>query len=575
MGPARSGAASRNAGPARACRLHPHSHLPLGKRRASFGLWVPAMVATLWVTIGVAPLVAQRSVAQSGFFVGGELERYARSLQLAGRAEAYPWSIRGFSPSEVDRLLPADSAHPWGATVPLRGDAQAGLRFAAIAPQARLVYNSAFPYGYNDGAIWAGRGATAALSGGFLARYRAWSLVVAPTAFVAQNAVFPLTPNGLEGEGVLADGRFPNAIDLPQRFGTGAYGRVDPGQTTLRMDLPLLAAGVSTANQHWGPVREQPLILGSNAAGFPHLFLGSSRPTNVGIGSVHGRLVWGELTQSAYAPSQSVSERRFMSGVVGLFTPRGIPGLEIGGSRFFHSPWREGGFLKQNFGKPFEVFLKESLADSPAGDDGSDPDNQLASVFARWVFPSNGFELYGEFAREDHNFDLRDFLLQPDHISGYNLGFAKVWLRESSSMTILRGEVMNARVTHLVQVRLQVPFYVHHAMTQGHTQRGQILGAASGFGGASAGLWVDRYHPAGRWTLGWKRDLRQERALSPAEMEGGLDGADVMHSLAADALFVRGGFDLTAGAVGSYNLSRDFAADAFNLNLQLGIRIGL
>ena len=35
-----------------------------------------------------------------------------------------------------------------------------------LAPEATLIYNSAFPYGFNDGAIWAGRGVTGAVQAG-------------------------------------------------------------------------------------------------------------------------------------------------------------------------------------------------------------------------------------------------------------------------------------------------------------------------------------------------------------------------------------------------------------------------
>src|ERR1041384_6356420 len=45
--------------------------------------------------------------------VGGELEQYLRYLQSDGRAALYPWSIAGFSSGEIERILPADSAHPW------------------------------------------------------------------------------------------------------------------------------------------------------------------------------------------------------------------------------------------------------------------------------------------------------------------------------------------------------------------------------------------------------------------------------------------------------------------------------
>ncbi|CAN5320545.1 hypothetical protein BH20GEM2_BH20GEM2_21230 [soil metagenome] len=74
----------------------------------------------LAIVLGSAsPLQAQIASGRSnviepgGIFVGDELERYLRVLQVAGQAELYPWSIRGFSPAEIDRLAPATSEHPW------------------------------------------------------------------------------------------------------------------------------------------------------------------------------------------------------------------------------------------------------------------------------------------------------------------------------------------------------------------------------------------------------------------------------------------------------------------------------
>ena len=51
---------------------------------------------------------------RSEVFAGGELETYLRDLQLIGAVPLYPWSIRSFSPGELDRLFPVDSiSHPW------------------------------------------------------------------------------------------------------------------------------------------------------------------------------------------------------------------------------------------------------------------------------------------------------------------------------------------------------------------------------------------------------------------------------------------------------------------------------
>src|SRR5690606_1293524 len=139
------------------------------------------------------------------------------------------------------------------------------------------------------------------------------------------------------------------------------------------------------------------------------------------------------------------------------------------------------------------------------GNDGSDADNQLASAFVRWLVPNTGFEVYGEYAREDHSWDARDFFLEPDHNSAYMPGMRKVWGGDRESWTVLRGEVMNAEVSHLFRVRGQTRFYRHGRMRQGHTVYGQILGAPDGFGGAATELALDRYEPWGRWTARWSR----------------------------------------------------------------------
>jgi hypothetical protein len=538
-----------------------------------YSCWLPSRRAVRWLA-AASPLLA---VAQppSGaaqdkapvrvhaeVFAGSEIETYLRWMQTTGTSPLHPWSIRSFSRNEVDRLMPRDSVHPWSGQYHLAPDTADGPRFEWIRPRASAVYNSAFPHGDNDGAVWTGRGATVALEAGFSSRWGPVSLTIAPLFFAAQNAEFELVPNGLDDSLAYADWRYPTRIDFPQRFGDGSYVRLDPGQSTLRADLRGVAAGISTANQAWGPVTEYPILLGNNAPGFVHGFLGTSRPLNVGIGRVHGRMVWGRLEQSAYTNNTGTDEHRFMSGIVGGFTPRGIPGLELGLGRFFHSPWPEDGLSAEYFLKPVESLFKGRLRDGDKEDDPkSDADNQLASVFGRWVFPGSGFEVYGEYGREDHNWNLRDFILEPDHISAYALGFRKGWMSSGGRLLGLRGEVMNAQVSHLVQVRGQSPFYLHSDTRQGHTHRGQILGSPAVYGGAGGLLGLDYYHPGGRWSLEWSRTLRAD--------------TDVVHGLGAEAVVFRGGWELTGGLTGVYELDRYPGGDAFNLNASVQVRIGM
>ena len=108
------------------------------------------------------------------------------------------------------------------------------IRFSILPVNAVLRYNSAFPYGSNDGAVWAGRGLTSALDLGFAFRVGPLSGTFNPIAFSAQNRAFPLQANGSTNP--FADPLFPGNVDRPQRFGARAYSRVDPGESTVRLD---------------------------------------------------------------------------------------------------------------------------------------------------------------------------------------------------------------------------------------------------------------------------------------------------------------------------------------------------
>jgi hypothetical protein len=531
---------------------------------------VRAGVALAWlVAWSVAPAAAQERSrpVQGEITAGSELESYLRTLQVGGLAPYHPWAIRGFAPRELDRLADVDSVHPWGDRYELSAP-RSGLHW--VAPRGDLVFNSTFPYGINNGPRWAGRGVTAAARFGVAGRWGPLSFSVIPEAFVAQNAAFALADNGFSGDSAYASAIAPNAIDLPQRFGDGAYGRVDPGESGVRIDLPVVAFGAGTGAQAWGPAQVHPVILGTNAGGFSHLFLGTSEPVNVGLGRVHGRLVWGRLHHSEFALMRPDTDpRRMMSGLVGVFTPRWVPGLEIGASRFFHSPWPEDGFSLDTFLKPLEGLLKQSLDTGLA--DNNDPDNQIASVFARWSFPAAGFEAYAEFGREDHSWNRRDLLLEPDHISAYMLGFRRVWQRAGGAeLLALRGEVVNGYRSHLERTRHQSLFYVHSAMRQGHTHRGQILGSPAVFGGSGGMLALDRYHSAGRWSAQLTRLVAGELPGHAAPRLVEPRAIDVMHGVELDGVFFLRGLDLHARLSAIQNLNRNFQDDRFNLGVAVG-----
>ena len=533
------------------------------------GSIVRALVLAL--ALGRNGLDAQSSGAVGFVDVRSETESRLRLLQIVGAVPLYPWSVRSLSPRELDRLDTTSAARPWIRREVTHGDT-ATIAWRVLPLQTGALFNSAFPYGINDGAIWAGRGLTAAIQGGIAARWRHVSLQIEPLVFHAQNSSFDILPTGRSGAGAFGNA-FNQYIDLPQRFGDGGYTRLDGGNSTLRIDYAWFAGAVSTANQFWGPAIENPVILGDNAGGFPHAYIGTSHPVDIRIGRVQGRLVWGRLDQSASSPQVGLGARRFMSGIVGIFVPKGAPGLEIGATRFFHTPWPDDGLLHAPFLKPLGGVFKRSFSrvDNETGTDTLD--NQLASVFARWVFPGSGLEIYGEYGKEDHNQDTRDLYQEPDHQAAYLIGFQRAWRRAPDELLSLRGEILNSRISHLDQRRAQAPWYTHFGgVQQGHTALGQVLGSAGGFGGGAAFLAMDRVTPTGRWTLSTARFMRAEARLAGTTGLPVSARSDVMQTLGIERMVMTPNFEVVGGATGVLDLNRDFRRDQFNLNLSLTLR---
>jgi capsule assembly protein Wzi len=476
--------------------------------------------------------------------VGGELEQYLRYLQTTGTVAAYPWTIRGFSPIEGDSLRPQSDAHPWADRFE-SSQSQESRRVNLLPLLARFSFNSAFPFGDNDGAVWQGRGVTTAVQAGIAGRWGPLSLRFEPIVFRAENRSFDLTPNGQAGVSRFADPRFPDLIDLPQRFGDRAYAKIDPGQSMARVNAMGLAVGISTENQAWGPARENPYLLGNNAAGYPHLFLGSGRPWDLWLFRIHGRIVWGELSQTRYAKDRGGSKRRFTSAIIAVIQPRGFEWLEIGGARFYHERWPINGLRLKDFLRPFEGLTKSTADPS---DEGMDP-NQLASIFFRLVAPNSGFELYGEYGRDDHSWDARDFLLEPDHTRTYMVGVRKAWLPRPDRLVAFRTEVISSLPLNAVGDRPNgSATYAHEAVPTGHTQLGQVLGSVAAVGAGSGSVAaLDAYSKRGRWTATWTRTVRRAWGTSPQTGQPDPASTDVVHALGLERVQFRDRFELTTG----------------------------
>src|SRR6202521_5909207 len=112
------------------------------------------------------------------FATGSEFEDYLRVLQVAGLEPLHPWSIRGFSPRIITEFATADSAGPWALR---RNFTNRPVESGSLDLGA--TFNSAYPYGANDGPVWAGRGLTLIASGGIAGHLGPFSFALSPKAF--------------------------------------------------------------------------------------------------------------------------------------------------------------------------------------------------------------------------------------------------------------------------------------------------------------------------------------------------------------------------------------------------------
>ncbi len=441
------------------------------------------------------------------FPVDGVRTDLADLRRLAGLAGLAPLHAELFlrASSAPPLVLCADGPASHGLLAPTSWAEGNGLAVAFAPLRWQSVFNSAYPTARNTGALWAGRGRTTELQGGATVRWRFLTAGFRPVVAYQQNRAFVLSPYVREGYGAVTPG-----IDLPVRFGDRPFWTLDLGQSFVRADAFNVAVGISTENLWWGPGLRNSLILSNTAAGFPHLFVGTSRPVDIHVGLLEVQYVAGQLHESPYFDADPENDRRAMAALTLGFAPRFLPGLSLGAARVYNYSLVAGSTSWRDFAIPLvEPFLKEGVA-TPENPNGERPDNQLLALFGRWAFPEVGFEVYAEWARDDHNWDALDVAMDLGHSSVYLLGLQKAlpvgpyWLR------------LNAELVHLVErpvlhaVRPTPTFYTHSVIRQGYTHGGQMLGAAVGPGSDSQFLAADLFYRSGRTGLFLERTLRNE-----------------------------------------------------------------
>lgn len=349
--------------------------------------------------------------------------------------------------------------------------------------------NSHHPYGINDGAMISAKGYQMLFSAGLYAKIGPLSIQLRPEYVYAQNSNFRQSfeaENPTKLKNLLL--AYHNAIDAPEQLGSGSYSKMNLGQSSIRLNYWGLSLGLSNENLWWGPGERNSLLMTNSAAGFKHLTLNVTRPIVTAIGNFEGQIIAGKLENSGVKATPIQSKKndswRYISAMALSYQPKWVPSLYLGFDRSFVT-YRN--LMGNKFGDYFPLF--SSLAKSNfSGEDVTQntEDNykrdQLFSLFAKWVMPEAKAEIYFQYGKEDHSWDLRDEFVELDNSRAYVAGFRKLipYLGRDQEFIQLGLELTQMEPTAVSQVRGQATWYSHYQILHGYTNKGQIVGAGIG-----------------------------------------------------------------------------------------------
>lgn len=364
-------------------------------------------------------------------------------------------------------------------------------------------YNGHHPEGLNDGAMIPARGYQTMFSAGIYFQYDHLSIKIQPEFVYAENKEydgFPLT----RANPALSDLRwyqyynyYLNYIDAPERFGDNNYTKMHWGQSSIRLNFNTLSIGFSTENLWWGPGMRNSLIMTNSAPGFAHFTINTIKPIESPIGSFEGQIIAGWLKSSGYFPPEherndnrgsapffmyKLDDARYINGMILSYQPKWIPGLHLGVIRSFQVFHSQKGYEFLDYFPVFSAFGKENAGDE--AEINAKRRDFYNSVFFRFVWPESHVEVYGELARSDYFWDMRDLILQAEHSNAYNLGFRKLMPLNNAKKEYLQFgiELTQLAMNQNTILRNGQSMYTSHAVKDGYTQRGQFLGAGIGPG---------------------------------------------------------------------------------------------
>ncbi len=414
-----------------------------------------------------------------------------------------------------------------------------GVKYKIISPNWYNSYNTAAPYGQNDGAIWQGRGYNTYLTGGIFAEFYGLSITLKPQIIFIQNLSFDYTKPNYSGDlykdkANLYGDYSLGCIDAPQRFGNKPLFNFDLSDTEIRYSWHTITLGFGNQNIWIGPAQDNPIIHSNTAAGYPHLDFGIRRQkiqiNNVDLGDIEFRYWAGKTSESNFFDNDDSNNDTLITGLAVAYEIPFIKGLSIGLNRTMLTKWNNKSAY--SFFTLLIPFMKKKA--------GYDESDQRASIFADYCIPEGGIDIYFEWGKNDYNSGFDNLIRYPFHTQAITAGFKKnIYYKKAPISGQLLFEltfIESSMDYHFFYDwgGIGNDFYTHHIITQGYTNKGQYLGAGIGAGGNSQLISYKIYYPKGSTRIFVQRlnpDLNYSYFLAYRNPESSTPNEDVKSSI--------------------------------------------
>lgn len=365
-----------------------------------------------------------------------------------------------------------------------------GVKVKAYGPQWFNSYNTDIPYGQNDGALWQGKGYNTSVTAGARLETYGFEITLKPNLNFSQNKDFDYMRGVYDNDGYSYF--YKGNIDLVQRFGDSSYWTYDWGDTEIRYTWHTLTAGFGTQTVWLGPAFLNPMLGSNNAPTYPKIDFGIRRQSitlpflDWYLGDIEARMWLGRLTESDYFDNDSSNDHNMITGFAIAYSPPIIDGLTLGINKICLCRWDDK-----------DIKFLNPFYDTNANED------QKVALNIDWCFPQVGFEMYGELGIDDY---VTDEISDRFHTAIYTVGTKKTF--SLSKKHSIFGEIIIEwnKFEMSQDFQLQWPYmgyYAHGGITQGYTQKGQIMGAGSGYFGNSQLFALKIYYPKGSFYGFW------------------------------------------------------------------------